>query len=335
MRLSDLGERRILKEILPKYTSGIGDDCAAVLIEDNYLSISTDPCPRPAAEVLAGDDDPYWFGWLLVTINASDLAAAGSRPSSFLAALDLPRDFALERFERMLAGIRDSCNANGMKYVGGNIREASSLSATGTAIGSSSLPPLTRSGATTGSHIIVVGQPGRFWSHVLALQNGESLPDDSPLFRPTSQVAEMELLKETGVVECAMDTSDGLAPTLQELCSINNLTMEVDLKKLRQSCSEKGRLIRSERAWMGWGDWSVVISVSKKRLHEFQKFIRHNNIEAHDIGVFQTGKPRVVLKDDDRSQLLGRLESERFASDSWFYKGIEFYQSELQNLELP
>ena len=113
MRLSDLGERRILSEIIPRYTTGTGDDCAAIKLEGNYLSVSTDPCPRPAAEVLAGDEDPYWFGWLLVTINASVLAAAGASTSSFLASLDLPRDWPVVQFERLLAGICDSCNANG------------------------------------------------------------------------------------------------------------------------------------------------------------------------------------------------------------------------------
>lgn len=335
MRLSDLGERRILSEIIPKYTTGTGDDCAAVSIEGSYLSVSTDPCPRPAAEVLAGDDDPYWFGWLLVTINASDLAAAGTRPSCFLAALDLPRDFAVAKFERLLAGIQDSCKVNGLEYVGGNIREAASLSATGTAIGTSSLQPLTRTGARAGSRVVVVGRPGRFWSHVIALQKGETLPDDSPLFRPVAQVAEMKLLSEAGLVECAMDTSDGLAPTLQEICRVNQLTMTVDLEKLRESCPEKGRLIKSERAWMGWGDWSVVISVADERFQELQNILVQNKIEAYEIGAFKIGEAVVQLEDRDRSAPLGRLESERFASDSWFHKGVEFYQSELEGLELP
>tara|TARA_Y100000815_G_C13348478_1_gene503146 strand:+ start:5422 stop:6429 length:1008 start_codon:yes stop_codon:yes gene_type:complete len=335
MRLSDLGERRILSEIIPKYTTGTGDDCAAVNIKGGYLSVSTDPCPRPAAEVLARDDDPYWFGWLLVTINASDLAAAGASPNCFLAALDLPRDYEVVKFERLLLGVRDSCEANGLDYVGGNIREAASLNATGTAIGTSHVAPLTRTGASAGSRIVVVGRPGRFWSHVKALQNGETLPEDSPLFRPVSQVNEMKLLNDAGLVECAMDTSDGLAPTLQEMCLVNQLTMTVDLEKLRSSCPENGRLIRSERAWMGWGDWSVVISVADERFQEFQNVLVQNKIEAYEIGAFKMGESIVLLEDGDRSAQLGRLESERFASDSWFHKGVEFYQSELEGLVLP
>jgi len=335
MRLSDLGERRILSEIIPKYTTGTGDDCAAVNVKSGYLSVSTDPCPRPAAEVLARDDDPYWFGWLLVTINASDLAAAGASPNCFLAALDLPRDYEVVKFERLLRGIRDSCKANGLDYVGGNIREAVSLNATGTAIGTSHSPPLTRTGASAGSRLVVVGRPGRFWSHVKALQNGETLPEDSPLFRPVAQVTEMQLLRESGFVECAMDTSDGLAPTMQEMCRVNGLALSVDLEKLRRSCSEKGRFIKSERAWMGWGDWSVVISVADKRFQEFEDFVSQNSIAAHEIGIFRTGQAAVILEDGHRSAQLGRLESERFASDSWFHKGASFYQSELEHLKLP
>lgn len=271
----------------------------------------------------------------MVTINASDLAAAGATPNSFLAALDLPRDWPLAKLERLLQGIQASCAANGLAYVGGNIREGLALSATGTAVGSSSIRPLTRTGAAFDSHLVVIGKHGRFWSHVFALRQNESLPDDSPLFKPVSQVNAMQQLRDVGVVQCAMDTSDGLAPTLHELARVNQMTIEIDLAELRSCCSERGIHIASERAWMGWGDWSVVISVGNKEFLRFMEFVEDNQIDASKIGRFRQGKANVQLFDRGRSIPLGRLESERFASDSWFHKGISFYEEMLNTLELP
>src|SRR5690554_2583745 len=113
MNLNDLGERRILREIIPEYVQGAGDDCAVVLNKGKYSVLTIDPVPRPAAEVIAGDNDPYWLGWLLVTINASDIAASGCRPGSFLANFDLPAEYPEQDFRRLLEGVSESCKQNG------------------------------------------------------------------------------------------------------------------------------------------------------------------------------------------------------------------------------
>lgn len=97
--LGDLGERRILREVIPRFSSAAGDDCAAIHGGAGTTVITTDPVPPPAATVIGGDPDLFWTGWLLVTINASDIAASGARPVAFVAALDLPRDLEVSSFE--------------------------------------------------------------------------------------------------------------------------------------------------------------------------------------------------------------------------------------------
>jgi thiamine-monophosphate kinase len=162
VRLCDLGERRILDEIIPKFANGVGSDCAVFNLESSYLAVSTDPVPRPAASAIAGDDDLFWMGWLLVTINASDIAASGANPHSFFASLDLPREMEVSQLERLLGGIRAACDRHGFVYAGGNLREAATVSAVGTALGLASSECLTRYGAQAGSYVVVVGESGRF-----------------------------------------------------------------------------------------------------------------------------------------------------------------------------
>src|SRR5438309_1624353 len=96
--LQDLGERELIRSILPKYCASVGDDCAMVPIGDVDLLMTTDPVPQPAARLLGNDPDLYWMGWLLVVISASDLAAAGAQPLAFLAAIEAPSSLPTSDF---------------------------------------------------------------------------------------------------------------------------------------------------------------------------------------------------------------------------------------------
>ena len=331
--LTDLGERRILREIIPKYACGVGDDCAVVDWSGGRLVITTDPVPPPAATVLGGDPDLYWTGWLLVTINASDIAASGAKPQAFVAALDLPSDLPTAHLERLLTGIRDACAAHNLDYVGGNLREAPKLAAVGTAIGSCDTPPITRSGAKPGDLAVVIGLGGRFWADALRLELGISVNRSaSPVFAPVAQVAAMQRLHAAGLIECAMDTSDGLAPSLYEIAAVNRLSIDIDLALIRSSSSSSDVPERPERLWMGWGDWTVLAAVDPNNMTRVTEL---TGGASTVIGTFAAGNRGVTLHDAGRSTALGRLESERFATDSWFVTGIQGYLRLLRELPLP
>ncbi|TPO13760.1 AIR synthase related protein [Mesorhizobium sp. B1-1-5] len=332
--LGELGERRILREIIPAYTSGAGDDCAAIGTLKGHIVVTTDPVPTPAARAIAGDEDLYWVGWLLATINASDIAAAGAAPVGFLAALEMPESLRVADFHRLLAGIRDSCKVNGLSYVGGNLREADVLAGTGTAIGVSARPPLTRAGAASGDHLVVVGEGGRFWADAERIRRG--FPVDrisSPLYAPVSQARLMHELHQRALVKCAMDSSDGLAPTLQELSRVNALGLRIELS----SMAGKHRDLdpRPERFWLGWGDWTIAAAISPHKFDEVVNLVERLGGQATSIGRFFDGPATVVLASSNVTLPLGRLESERFAKDSWFAKGVQEYRRMLHELPLP
>jgi thiamine-monophosphate kinase len=100
--LRDLGEREILRAIVPKFCQSAGDDCAIISLSGMDLVLTTDPVPPPAARVIGNDPDLYWMGWLLVIINCSDLAAAGASPIAFLCAAEAPPNLTVNDFERFL-----------------------------------------------------------------------------------------------------------------------------------------------------------------------------------------------------------------------------------------
>src|SRR5687767_11335202 len=114
--LGELGERKIIRSIIGPVVPGMGDDCAVVTRSDGDFLVTTDPVPIPAAKVIGGDEDYYWMGWLLVTINASDLAAAGATPIGFVSAIEAPGEMDVEEFTRLVAGTVDACRAEGLPY---------------------------------------------------------------------------------------------------------------------------------------------------------------------------------------------------------------------------
>lgn len=301
-RLCDIGERGLLRGLVKARCGAAGDDCARVGIAgDCVVVITTDPVPRPAASVIAGDDDWYWRGWLLVTINASDLAASGAEPLAFVAAVDAEREMQVLSLDRFLLGVEESCAAAGLLYAGGNLREASEFGATGTAIGKGRAGAmLTRRGASKEDLLVSVGRAGTFWRDALAVKNGGVVArDSSPVFKPRSQIHVMRELAARGLVGAAMDNSDGLLPTVEELSRQNELEIEVDLELLR-NC-ESGESGESEsvdpaRLCLGWGDWNVVCSVAAREFEEVRLVAESVGGQVYQLGRFGAVGEGVVIR---------------------------------------
>jgi thiamine-monophosphate kinase len=334
--LRSLGERRIVREIIPKYVSGTGDDCALIGKVDGDIVLTTDPVPVPAALSIGGDRDPYRLGWLLVTINASDLAAAGAMGVAFVAALEAPPDSELNSLERLLAGVADACRAEGLQYVGGNLREGGSFAGVGTALGKcAGYPALTRVPCRPDDTLVSVGVGGVFWRDALAILRGERLsdPEASPVFRPRSQLTAMREFARRGLVQAAMDNSDGLLPTLSQLANSNDVELHVDLEALSVPAVEEN--VDPARLWMGWGDWNVIAAVRPDKLSRLLECAGELGHAVIQFGRVVGPGAAVVVSRSGRTKRNLRLESERFADDSWFSTGIEGYVKRLLDLELP
>lgn len=336
--LQDLGERAIIASILPKFADGIGDDCAIIPFGDCNLVATTDPVPPPAAEVIAGDPDPYWRGWLLVTINSSDLAAAGAEPVAFLAAIECPAATTVAEFERFLEGVRDACVSHDLSYVGGNIREAAKFSAVGCALGRTERNnTLTRTGARPSDCIVSIGNGGVFWRDALNLLAGNVIADKekSPLFRPFSQIKTMRALIGTKALHACMDNSDGLLPTIEELSKRNSLTAVLDFDLLEVEDVPATLHIDPARLWLGWGDWNIIAAVSSADVHKLHDIAKEHGSCVIPIGTFRDSGVATILKRGNTEIGAPRIDSERFALDSWFSSGIEGYVELLRTAQIP
>lgn len=348
-RLIDLGERKIIEEILrPRYASeGVprfGDDCAFVvnsdLIAGGTVVAQTDPCPEPMASFL-GYTDLYYTGWLLAAINLSDLAASGARPLGFLSSLVLPNHTTVEQLLRLLDGIDECCSRCGTRVIGGNLKEGSKIELTGSAIGvCDGKMSMSRSGCKDGDLAVVIGDLGLFWAGVLAVRSGLALDntEKSVLLRnvltPMPKIHIGQEIARRGVLSACLDNSDGLYASLVQLADINRVQIHVTMDDI-QFQAEVLRIssllgVDPIRLAIGWGDWQLVGCLDPSREKELKEIGEHYSVPVNIVGRVSTGRG-VILHHKGKVAEMAPIDSERFTIRSWFTAGLESYIDLLVN----
>jgi thiamine-monophosphate kinase len=246
----------------------------------------------------------------------------------------------LGAFERLLEGIEQACEAEGLAYVGGNLKEGHAVHAVGTALGFCARGKgLRRSGARPGDILMSIGTGGVFWRDALKLlrEGVVANKNESPVFRPRSQLSVMHSLAQRDLVRAAIDNSDGLLPTVQQLADASGIGAEIELDELTVENEAPGIDIGADpaRLWLGWGDWNVIVAVDPTSVSDVVSTAREAGSVALPIGCCSASSGAVTLVRGDERAPGPRVESERFAADSWFTSGIEGYVELLLTAELP
>ena len=302
--LGELGERAIIAELLaPRYGANgasFGDDCASIQVRDNsrYQVMTTDPCPIPAAS-LVGFNDYYYWGWLLATINLSDIAAAGARPEGLLTSLVLPNNFLVSDFVRMHDGLDECLEVAGCSVLGGNLKEGADIALSATALGSSDSPPLGRKGARPGDLVVALGELGNFWAGYLSKSRGLDIDHQvgELMLRnvrvPRAKVGLGQALRIAGIVTACLDNSDGLYPSMIALSSASKVEMLLWLDRwdLSAEVRDIARLLSVEpqRLALGLGDWQLLVTVDQARLGELRDVAERFGEEVHVLGEVREG----------------------------------------------
>lgn len=343
VRLIDLGERRIIDELLATRYSQVqnfGDDVATLLTGldgAGALVATTDPCPPPMAESL-GITDQYNAGWLLATLNLSDLAASGAEPIGLVTSLVLPADMPVSDFERLLDGIDSCCEAVGTRVVGGNLKEGKTRELTATAVGlCRDRAPLRRSGGCPGDEVVVLGDLGLFWAAVLAVREGiTEVNSGDPLLRnvltPLPKNRLMAAVAAEGLAKASIDNSDGMYPSLLQLAASSRCAVHLSGERFHFDTSVTAIAdelkIDPVRLALGWGDWHVIVACEPTLVGRLFELARANRVPACAIGALVDGQG-VSLHHNGESGSLMPLDSQRFTRDSWFSAGLETYVTTL------
>jgi len=222
MKLRDVGEDRLLEQLLSKLSShravvlGAGDDCA--LVESGkrgVLDVLKTDCLVEGIH-FAKSARPELVGWKAMARPLSDFAAMSAVPRFALVTLIVPSQREVGWVQRLYRGIEKAARAFAVSIVGGetsNIKGPAVISVS--VIGSVEKNRwVGRAGGKPGDELFVTGRLGG------------SLRSRHLNFVP--RIAESRWLTQNFRVHAMMDLSDGLGTDLPRLARASGVGFEID-----------------------------------------------------------------------------------------------------------
>jgi thiamine-monophosphate kinase len=315
MKVSRLGERGIIELIwsVIKKEGGYqslkdlvlppSDDASAVRLEDGrHLVLKTDMFNRRT-------DAPKGMrhrqmGAKAVTINISDLAAKGAWPFAFLFSLGLPRNYKQSSVRSLISGINAAALEYGAPVLGGDVGEARDLIVAGFAVGFSR-HLVKRSGASPGDIVAVTGPFGDTSAAYKILLKEMKAPQPlrktlcRSVYEPRARLEVGIALAESGLVTSSMDSSDGLAFTLNELAKSSDVGFVIDslpISKSAKDFASLNKLSPEDLALFGGEEYEIVVTVKKGAWERALGAARYVGGDLIRMGEVVSGKKVVMTK---------------------------------------
>jgi len=242
MQLKDIGEQGFLKIIQSFCPPEIVGDDGAVLADlvHKSLVVTTD---LMVEEVHFSDrtTSPRDVGWRAAAANLSDLAAMGATPTAITVGLGLRRETAVSWLEELYRGMT-ACLGK-VPIVGGDVVSSAVNTVAITAFGSVDPERVIRRGAAqVGDAIVITGAHGKSKAglelllfpdkYKILTEDPESCQDLIQAHqRPQARLDVLPFLAEFPRV-AGMDSSDGLADAICQICRASNVGATVDRHSL-------------------------------------------------------------------------------------------------------
>lgn len=245
----------------PRAPYGPGDDAAVVKPTRLPVCITTDAVVEGVHFTR-----PFFtladIGHKALAVNLSDLAAMGARPTWWLCALGLPKDFTRANILALARGMAPLAKQHRLSLIGGNVTASNALTLTLTLAGEAQRP-LLRSGARPGDLLYVSGTLG-----AAAAGLTHRKPDlVAAQKRPTPQV---QLgLSAAGFASAAIDVSDGLLADLHHLCAASNVGAELDSTRIPIHPG-----LTLDAALTGGEDYQLLVAVPPRHGEQARSFTR-------------------------------------------------------------
>jgi len=244
--VKDLGEKGLIervKDFCARDT--VGDDAAVVDLSPGQSLVVTTDLLVEDVHFSDRTTSPFDVGWRAATANLSDLAAMGAFPTGITVGLSLPGEVALDWVDELYRGL-NACLANyNTKILGGDICYSPVITVAINAFGEV-FPNrvISRNNAQPGDAIVVTGYHGNSRAGLELLLRPNNITKDFPQSdrenliaahqRPIPRFDILEhLWQVTDLPRVAgMDSSDGLADALVQICHASKVGAKIDLRDI-------------------------------------------------------------------------------------------------------
>ncbi|MGK7938958.1 MAG: thiamine-phosphate kinase [Crocosphaera sp.] len=329
MKINDIGEQGLLKKVQCFCPHDIiGDDAAVLSLDPSQQLVVTTDVLVDGVHFSQQTTPPDSVGWRAVAANLSDLAAMGATPVGITVGLALPGELSVNWVELLYQGMGQLLGEYETPIVGGDICRSQVTTVSITALGQVN-PDRTikRSTARPGQVIMVTGYHGMSRAGLELLLHPELTNNIDPEISKRLIAAHQYPRPRLDVVPYlwesmenhsigGMDSSDGLADAIIQLCTLSGVGARIDLLPL-PCLSSLSQYFSPAQAldWVLYGgeDFELVLCLSKKVATQLVKMLGE---EARIIGQITNDSSIVLLTENQGQQELSLGKGfQHFSSD--------------------
>lgn len=309
MKVRDIGEKSLLQR-LQRFCPPeiVGDDAAVMATGAGQFLVVTSDMLVDGVHFSDSTTSPEDAGWRAAAANLSDLAAMGATPLGITVALGLPGDVAVSWVELLYQGISECLQKYETFVVGGDVCRSPAINIAITAFGQ--VEPtriIRRNAAQVGDAIAVTGIHGASRAGLELLLHpelGQNLSYSERLSliqthqRPQPRLDVLPILWEVATYPriAGMDSSDGLADALVQLCQMSGVGANIERSQIPIPDAIK-KFVSPEQAldWALYGgeDFELVLCLPPAIAEELVKQL---GVGAAIVGEI-TADSEVILSD--------------------------------------
>ncbi|WP_319420025.1 thiamine-phosphate kinase [Pleurocapsa sp. FMAR1] len=323
--VKDLGEHGLLKK-LQSYCPReiIGDDGAVLGITPGKSLVVTTDVLVDGVHFSDRTTTAFDVGWRAAAANLSDLAAMGANPLGITVGLSLPGEKAVDWVEKLYQGMKACLEVYGTSIVGGDICRSAVTSIAITAFGEV-LPTriIRRSNAKPGDVIVITGLHGlsrggleilldSSKSKNLEFQERERLIEAHQRPKPRLDVLPYLAQIPENIAISGMDSSDGLADAIKQICSYSGVGATINGENLHifSGLTKLAGLAKAGE-WLLYGgeDFELVLSLP---LNFALSLVENLSFDAAIIGEITQGCEIKIINGKSHSFQLTLNEAQGF-----------------------
>ncbi|MEM9264970.1 MAG: thiamine-phosphate kinase [Cyanobacteria bacterium P01_F01_bin.13] len=305
--VAELGEHEVLRRLRQFCSPVVGDDGAVQSLPDGEQLVVTTDVLVDEVHFCDRTLSPLDLGWRAAAVNLSDLTAMGATPLGLTIGLTLPPDTPWQWLENLYQGVNNCLKHHGGTIIGGDLCRGTHRSLAITALGSvNPHQVLYRDQAQVGQMLVSTGVHGASRAGLalllgeLNLTNNDSQHWIEAHQRPVPRFDAISTLRRCNVQNwqtiAGMDTSDGLADAVIQICSqsgVGATLLRSQLPIPPGLTDAVGQSIAENWTLYGGEDFELILSLPPDLAKAFVERLPGSQI----IGNI-TSKPEIVLVDN-------------------------------------